>query len=509
MSAALAIALVIAIVGLGAGTHAAGGSDSYGYVSQADLWLSGQLRIDQRWVDLPPVFDDWSLSPLGYRPGLEPRTIVPTYPPGLPLLMAAAKLVGGSQGPYYVVPLLGALMVILTFLLGRLLFSDSVALGACFLMAVSPAFLFQLMHPMSDIPAAAGWTLALVLAVRGHVLSAGLASSIAVAIRPNLLPLALGVGVIASFSNSPSADAARRGRHALTFTAGVMPAVLGIALLNNHLYGSPLTSGYGPLTTIYHPSNLVPNLERYPSWLLQTQTPFIFAGMLPLLWRPLWPTGSPGERLGVRIGLGLFLTLLVTPYLFYLPFEDWTYVRFLLPAFPVLLVLAVASLGILRTLGARATPFVVPAVIVGIFAFELSTAQARGVFSLRAGEQRYVTVGREVARITPPNAVFLSMQHSGSLRFYAKRLTVRYDLLPRGSLERAIETLRARGFRPYLLLEQWEEPKLRDRFGQTSAVGRLEWMPVKRWPTKVALYDPAMADAANGLSVQAPSHRPD
>jgi len=38
---------------------------------------------------------EWSLSPLGYRPGLGPGLIVPTCPPGLPLVMAAAAGIGG------------------------------------------------------------------------------------------------------------------------------------------------------------------------------------------------------------------------------------------------------------------------------------------------------------------------------------------------------------------------------------------------------------------------------
>src|SRR5207248_1851898 len=66
---AIVIAAAVAAAGIKYGTYAASGSDSYGYVSQADLWLSGHLRVDQRALDLPPPFDDWALSPLGYHPG--------------------------------------------------------------------------------------------------------------------------------------------------------------------------------------------------------------------------------------------------------------------------------------------------------------------------------------------------------------------------------------------------------------------------------------------------------
>ena len=157
--------MAVAAAGIKYGTYAASGSDSYGYVSQADLWLTGRLRVDQRALDLASPFDDWALSPLGYHPGPTPHVIVPTYAPGLPLLMAAAKTAAGANGPYYIVPLMGALTVLLTFLLGRLLFDGVVGMAAAALMAVSPTFQFQLMWPMSDVPAAAAWTLAVVMAV--------------------------------------------------------------------------------------------------------------------------------------------------------------------------------------------------------------------------------------------------------------------------------------------------------------------------------------------------------
>ena len=85
------------------------------------------------------------------------------------------------------------------------------------------------------------------------------------------------------------------------------------------------------------------------------------------------------------------------------------------------------------------------------------------------------------------------MQHSGSLRYYSGRLTVRYDSLPPGSLDAAIAVLRARGFHPYFLLERWEETPFRERFSEKSAAGRIDWPPAKKWgtPVGIALYDPA------------------
>jgi hypothetical protein len=191
------------------------------------------------------------------------------------------------------------------------------------------------------------------------------------------------------------------------------------------------------------------------------------------------------------------VTLLLASYLFYIPFDAWWYLRFILPAYPVMLVLAAGSLRRTRPLfGRSGHVFLMVAVVTFVWTWEFTTAQARDVFHLRDGEQRYAIVGRELATTTPSNAVFFTMQESGSVRHYSGRVTVRYDTLRPQSLDQAMEVLRARGFRPYFLLEQWEEAAFRERFSQTSRAGRLDWPPLKKWSfsVSVALYDPPVPD---------------
>ena len=100
---------------------------------------------------------DWSFAPLGYRPSSPDGTIVPTYSPGLPMVMAIFLALFGANGPFYVVPVCGALALWLTFLLGVEI-TRSRAVGACAacLLLVSPAFLAHVMLPMTDVPMAAG-----------------------------------------------------------------------------------------------------------------------------------------------------------------------------------------------------------------------------------------------------------------------------------------------------------------------------------------------------------------
>ena len=110
------LALLAALHGVTFGTFTASCADSYGYVSQADLWLRRTLVTDQ------PLHDEftwrwanWTLAPLGYRPGEVGGTMVPVYGPGLPLVMAMFKAIGGETAVDLVVPLMGALGIWLTY----------------------------------------------------------------------------------------------------------------------------------------------------------------------------------------------------------------------------------------------------------------------------------------------------------------------------------------------------------------------------------------------------------
>ena len=192
------------VVAIAWGTFAAGGSDSSCYLNQARLFRSGTTHIDQPLIALAPwPRAEWTFTPAGHIPSAVSRTfIVPICPPGLPLLMAGVGLI--PRGEFLVVPLCGALAVWLTFVLGRRLDSARTGAAAAVLLACSPSVLFQVVQPMTDVPAMAWWLLAAVLAI-GPALSpveesredasrpfaAGLAASMAVLTRPNLLPLAL------------------------------------------------------------------------------------------------------------------------------------------------------------------------------------------------------------------------------------------------------------------------------------------------------------------------------
>ena len=111
---ALALLLSASVTGVAwnLGARSCGGADSYGYVSQADAWLSGQLIVREPFIEANhPPFSRWALAPLGWRPEVDGYAIVPMYSPGYPLMMAAAKGLGGQKAMFAVTPIFAGLLV--------------------------------------------------------------------------------------------------------------------------------------------------------------------------------------------------------------------------------------------------------------------------------------------------------------------------------------------------------------------------------------------------------------
>lgn len=472
---AVLLAVALGIHAIHFGSFAAGGADSYGYVSQAYSWAGGPLpRAQSLPLSVPWPSGDASLAPLGYRPGLQPHTIVPTYAPGLPLMMAAF-LVFGACGPYLVVPLCAALVVWLTFVLGRRVAGPWVGVLAALFVTTSPIVRFQSMWPMSDVPAAALWTGAACAALgvrRRDALVCGLWTAAGLLVRPNLpvVPLVLFLYLLVG------ARGRERGISPGLFAIPVALVVAGIAVLYTAWYGAPWKSGYGAAGEIFLASNVLPNLSRYPVWLWNSQSPLIVLAVVPLL--PAF--NRRDNRSAAWLCAALFVATLVS-YLVYSPFEEWWYLRFLLPAVPAFLVLMAAGLvDIARWLPAMWGRLAVIATVIVLVTMTTRYTNAHAAPGpLRDGERRYADVGVFVGESLPANAVVLAVQESGSAWHYGGRRTIRWDLIDRDWTPRAVSELQRMGFLPYLLIEDFELPQFRDRFG-IDANAPLPWALVAR-----------------------------
>jgi hypothetical protein len=482
-------ALAAMAIGLAWGTYVAGGPDSYCYLNQAELLASGRIREPQPIVrQVPWPKASITFTPVGHLPAAgNDAAIVPACPAGYPVLMAAARVIGGRTAMFWVVPLLGGLAVWLTFLLGRRFAGAVAGSTAAVLLASSPTFLYQIVQPMTDVPAVALWTAALVAALRRPSVANGLISGFltgaALLVRPNLVPLA---GVLAISVLVPRPISGRAATRTLAaFALGLIPFMVAILALNSAMHGSPLESGYGRLRDLFTIQHIVGNLERYPVWLVETQTPFVLLAFVAP-----WIARSMGRD---RLAWWLLAFSLMTfaCYIPYTVWDAWWFLRFVLPAFPPLLVLsaAVALAGMSRIPPAWRT-IAFASMMTVLVGFQIFTAANRAVFQLRDLEARFRDAGEYVARRLPTNAIVFAVTESGSVRFYSGRPTLFWSALDSASFEPAIEFLNTHGYRPYFLFESDEEPLFREQFGRTNPLADLDWPPLADINRQVRIYDP-------------------
>jgi hypothetical protein len=507
---ALAIVVVLAAttagIGISYGTYAASGADAGGYLSEARLLGQRQLAFDEPLVRRVPWPDAaWTFAPLGFRPGTRQGEIVPTYPPGLPFAMLLASLAVGEAGPFLVAPLLGAVCVIATYLLATRTHSRRAGIVAASLMSTSPVWLFQIVQPMSDVPATALWALALLAAVSGRAVYAGVASSVALTMRPNLFPLAAAVAwIIASWPDRTRALLSlRRLRVVTIYAIAASTGLVVLAFVQWRLYGSPLASGHGTVAELFDIANIAPNIRDYTVRIARGETAALIAlaGATVIL---LATHRQSAASLSIATPLRLFVATALTVLVCYLPygvFPDWSYLRFLLPAFPA----AFIVVGAVSVTAADRLPLVLrgPMLVLGLVALcslNIVIARRESAFDLWRYESRYRTAGRYLDAVLPQHAVIVTAQESASALYYTRRPVLRWDLL-RADLDAAVDTLRRLGRHPVLLVEDWEEPAIRARF-PSSALARLDWRSRARFgtTTRVRYLDPNDREDAGGAS---------
>jgi len=456
---------VAAIYAIEWGIFFGAGPDQSGYVSQADGWVHGQLT----WA-LPDWARNahwhnalWSSAPVGYKATID-GVIAPTYSPGFPLMMALFQLIGGRDAVFYVVPLLGATLIWITYRLGVALSSESAGAIAAVLMLCSPTFIDWLSQPMSDIPVTTLWSIALLLALghrRRNAIGAGIATALAILVRPNIAPLAIVPALLLLTER-----AAPRWKHVALFVLPSLPAIVLIAILNARWWGSPLTSGYGDNSTLYAASHIAPNLRLYLSWLVDTQSPMVFAGLLaPLVAR------DAHERQRLLLVTVVFPVLVLAMYLPYMEFDYWVFLRFLLPAFPAVL----AGFGaVVANLARRTWDASTAAVVMAILTICIATVEWRYVVKIGATRENalHQSFARavEFARTLPRDAVLVSSSFSGTLHFYTGRDVLRYDVMWAEDLDGALDYLRTQGRPIYFIGHGFEVDGFKNQFRGSRTV---------------------------------------
>jgi len=472
------VALALAAFGVARGTWAAGGSDSSCYALMAKAFAAGDL---QPMLPLAPAAP-WpdavrSFAPGGFIPSpIHADAAAPICAPGLSLLMAPLAAAFGQDAIFWLTPLAAAILVLAAFVIARQLAGGMAGITAAILTATSPIVLFQTVQPMNDIVTAALW-LAAIAVGRWSALS-GVLIGLAILVRPNLAPAAI---VLAAMPLILHRAIDQRLRSVALMIAGALPGVLALLWLNRALYGSAFGSGYGAAPELFAAGYVSENLSNYARAVFATQHVLPAIGLLA----PVVFTGVKRQGSWLLLAFAAVVTVI---YLLYRPLPEWWYLRFLIPALVVLLILASAVIVdvLIRARMGGLVPIV--AVVLGILGTR--AAGDRQVFALQQMEGRYRQVATLVRDRLPENAVIITVWQSGGMRFHAGREALMWDSLDPAWLDRAVTWLGSRGLKPYLLLERREEPDFRARFRAQSGLGRLDWPPRFDLNRQVRIFDP-------------------
>lgn len=411
----------------------AGGSDSSGYLNSAQLILQGRISTPLRLPDsLPPdLLRKDAFIPLGFRPDVTGREMVPTYPVGLPLHLAA---IGWLTGLETASRILGVAMALafpaLLYLTSRQFgVRPAWSFGVAALGALSPLTVLFALQPMSDLLAAI-WVVAAILCARsaergsGWALGAGAALAIAVLVRPTNLLCA-----IPALLALPA-----RPRAWLAFGLGGLPGALFQAWYNHALYGAYATTGYGgEVGVLFSWQHVAPSLWHYALWVPVVASP-LAAAAFALPW-----AGIPRRD---KLVLGAWAGILFGFYTAYAYTNDaWWYMRFLLPAIPAL---GIAAALVLQSaplpswfLASRLLPPGTPAgevargrvlqMPLALLAFIFATgwmchwSRRFQISGTELYERGYPLTGRWVAQSLPADGVLLGQQVSGALLYYTSR----------------------------------------------------------------------------------------
>jgi hypothetical protein len=305
---------------------------------------------------------------------------------------------------------------------------------------------------MSDVPATFWLIAALWLRLERPRwgIASGLCAGMAILTRPALIPAVVVLALVTADAGSI--------RPTIRFGATLCAFLVLQMALNRVLYGSISGSGYGPAANMFQISGprVAANVSNFGKWLTYSHTALVWllwpAGLIILRHRPwAWQVSAVAAAAAA-------------PYLFYVVFDDWESSRFLLPAIVLVLILFARALAVALSPHPSHLVFFLLALAWTFTSHHF--LEREGVYRFASVESKYALVGEWFKTHTPERAVVLAGLHSGSIRFYGQRETIRWDQIPADKLEATLHNLRDRGYEPYLALDLPSEPPLfQTRFG--------------------------------------------
>jgi hypothetical protein len=434
----------------------AGGSDSSGYLNSAALLRAGQLSTLERTLEGHGAADFGLMAhqPLGFITRTGTNQMAPSYPLGLPLHLLAFSFIFGLDWAAIPLNICSAFAggVLLYLLARRLQLPAALALAGTGILLLCPLYLFTALQPMSDLLALVWAMAALYAALRaregwGWAVACGVAVAWAVLVRPTNLLLVFPVALALGWS----------WRAYLWVGLGGLPGALLLAGYNRAVYGSPFATGYGSIWSAFSRDYFGHNLIFLLRWLPGLLSPVVLlAGAAPFL-RSSWNREA-------RV-LGAWAVLLIGFYGFYYHTgETWWYLRFILPAFPVLILFALLAFHSLTAAwpARRSVGVVLLAAAVG---WEIGQTCRQELVHNKSGEATYRDAGAFANANLPPDAAIFCMQVSGALYYYTPFVLVRWDQVMPGEMAALQRVLHEQHRPAYAVLYEFEEADARQRIG--------------------------------------------
>jgi hypothetical protein len=441
-----------------------GGSDNSGYFNEARLIARGELHAPMRTLaGIPAAEMPFLYVPLGFKPAADGSDrLVPTYPPGLPLLLIPAAAVAGWNHAGDALLLIHSLAgLALVFALGRICgLPESWALAGSAVLAASPLYLFTSLQALSDVPATV-WAAAAVIAAfksRGHsgwALASGLCISVSFLIRPN--NFLIGIPILIVVGMSP--------RRVLLVVLGSLPGIAAWMAINRLAYGAPMQSGYGAIGNEFHTALISGTLGYYVRWLPLLLSPIVFVA----------PAIVALYRLSPRIS-----AVLASWAIAYLAFfsayrwthEQWWFLRFLLPAAPALIVAGLVVshywLSIFKERYSETVRRILPLFLLAA-AISVEVRQSgpfREACAIGHGERKYGRVSAWLNAHVPADSAIVMSQASGALFYFTHFTLLRYEDMNPSISRRVASTLQSEHRSLFAVLFPFESERLKNLPGK-------------------------------------------
>ncbi|MBU6140865.1 MAG: glycosyltransferase family 39 protein [Proteobacteria bacterium] len=428
------------------GAYAAG-SDSSGYLNAAKLIASGKLHEKQRFIEgiAESEISQNAYLPLGFVASSR-EEIVPTYPLGLPILIALTSfLVGFSAAPHVVICLHSLASLILIYRLARILNLEKFwSALAAILLAINPLFFNYSLQLMSDMPSLFWCGLAVFSSLKSKekaswAIVAGASVGMAVMIRPVNILIAFPLLIIFG----------KNWRNLIYCGFGGLPFAAALLILNRNLYGHFFTTGYGDLSELFGTQFFLASIVAYEKYLLLELTPLVVLAIgifMPSLWRQ-----NPRRS--------IILTAWIAPFFIFYSFYCytsccWWYMRFLLPIFPAIILAMVLTLRDIYESFPKFRRTIIITFLSLTFSWQASFSAVFPVITNESSE--YFLASNWVKNNLEKDSILIAMQTSGALLQYTEFPIIRYDSVTRSELEKISEVAKKNQRPIYAMLFSFE-----------------------------------------------------